>query len=174
MLHPDDQVDTEHVVFRECKSAVYDDDTVLILETVMFIPICSRPPSGIIFNLLHYSFSNSTSRMFSKRFRYRYGFTHASPERHFRLMGISRTCRICPLKRCPGPASSASRYGFKTAGSIGDVCLVIQHGSKYAGNGIEFGVFYQHTLPLRRCRWRYPSEYRHLPRRPSNRIPEYS
>ena len=28
----DDQVDTEHVVFRECKSAVYDDDTVFILE----------------------------------------------------------------------------------------------------------------------------------------------
>ena len=24
--------------------------------------------------------------MFSKRFPYRYGFTHASPERHFRLM----------------------------------------------------------------------------------------
>ena len=48
----DDQVDTEHVVFRECKSA----STTMILssysKTVMFIPICSRPPSGIIFNLL--------------------------------------------------------------------------------------------------------------------------
>ncbi len=28
----DNQVDTEHVVFRECESAVYDDDTVFIFE----------------------------------------------------------------------------------------------------------------------------------------------
>ncbi len=48
----DDQIDSEHIVLRESKTTVYDDDTVLILKTVMFIPICSRPPSGIIFNLL--------------------------------------------------------------------------------------------------------------------------